>query len=199
MENKIQNNLATRPYLPPENLIARVWQELTRATKDRHHDWKTPAFASIGLDGNPQARTIVLRNANKELWTLSAYTDLRSTKCQELEKHGLAQLVFWSKKLRWQLRVSVNVSIHAEGNLVESVWTSVSQSNSSKDYLSNQAPGSLINFDKANEAHLLKAPVRHNLAVLSFQVISMDWLALGKDFHRRAQIYPNGAVTPVFP
>jgi pyridoxamine 5'-phosphate oxidase len=199
MEKMIEKNSEIQLDLAPENLVTRVWQELTRATKDRHHDWKTPSFASIGIDGNPQARTIVLRQANNELWTLSAYTDLRSTKCQELEKYSRAQLVFWSKKLSWQLRVSVNVSIHVKGNLVDSAWASMSKSNSSKDYLSNQAPGSLINSDQTNETLWSKDPVRHSLAVLKFDVISMDWLELGKDFHRRAKIHPNGKVTPIIP
>ena len=63
---------------PPENLVSRVWQELMRATKDRHHAWRRPAFATLGVDGFPQVRTIVLRDADQSKSTLQAYTDSRS-------------------------------------------------------------------------------------------------------------------------
>lgn len=198
MADTTKNALEIQSQFPPENLVARVWQELTRATKDRHHKWKTPAFASVDLDGNPQVRTIVLRHANQTLWTLDAYTDSRSSKCQELA-NGRAQLVFWSDRLRWQLRVSVNARVHTEGDLVETAWARMSQTKSSKDYLSNQAPGSALILNNVNEAFSPKTPINHNLAVLSFQVISMDWVELGKDIHRRAQIDPNGIVTNLTP
>ena len=199
MSDKINNPSDNHSQCPPENLIARVWQELARATKDRHHNWRTPAFASIGLDGNPQVRTIVLRHANQTLWTLEAYTDSRSPKYHELVKHSRAQLVFWSTRIRWQLLVSVNANVHAEGDFVKAAWDRMSQSKSSKDYLSNQVPGSAIISNNLNEVFSSKAPNNHYLAVLSFQVISMDWLELGKDLHRRAQIDPKGIVTPLSP
>lgn len=193
------NDLDKQSQFPPENLVGRVWQELTRAIKDRHHNWRTPAFASIGLDGNPQVRTIVLRHANQTLWTLDAYTDSRSSKCQELVKCGRAQLVFWSKRLSWQLRVSVNASVHTNGEFVETAWAQMSQSKSSKDYLSNQAPGSVIVSNNIDEAFSENMPINHYLAVLRFEVVSMDWLELGKDVHRRAHIDPSGIVTPLSP
>lgn len=183
----------------PENLVAIVWQELIRATKDRHHAWKRPAFATIGLDGNPQVRTIVLRHANQSLSTLYAYTDLRSPKCEEISKCNRAQLAFWSERLRWQLRVSLDASIHRHGDLVDSAWASVSQSKSSKDYLGNQSPGTLMSSNKFNDEFLSEATPNHHLAVLSFKVTSMDWLELGKDLHRRAQINSVGIVTALNP
>lgn len=184
---------------PPDNLVMRVWQELTRATKDRHHDWRTPALASIGINGDPQVRTIVLRHADPSQWTLQVYTDSRSPKYQEFIKCGLAQLVFWSKRRRWQLRVSINASVHNDGEIVETAWARMRQSKASKDYLSNQAPGSFIATNNGDEAYLPNALNHHYLSVLSFQVISMDWLELGKDSHRRAHIDPNGIVTPLIP
>lgn len=194
-----KNTFENQSQLPPENLVARVWQELIRATKDRHHAWKRPAFASIGLDGNPQVRTIVLRHANQNLSTLYAYTDLRSPKCQEIFNCNRAQLVFWSERLRWQLRVSVEASIHSHGDLVDKAWASVSQSKSSRDYLGDQAPGTVMKSNNINNEFSSKAAVNHHLAVLSFKVISMDWLELRKESHCRAQINSDGSITALTP
>jgi pyridoxamine 5'-phosphate oxidase len=184
---------------PPENLVGRVWQELSRASKDRHHAWRRPAFATLGVDGFPQVRTIVLRHADQTRSTLRAYTDSRSPKCQEILKCNQAQLVFWSERLRWQLRVSVRASVYHEGEVVEKAWASVSQSHALKDYLAKQAPGSAIVSDRHHEDFLVHQPVNHHLAVLNFEVICMDWLELGKDMHRRAQIDANGIVTVLTP
>lgn len=199
MDKTIKSTSELQSQLPPENLVTRVWQELIRATKDRHHHWRTPALASIGLNGHPHVRTIVLRYANQSLYTLQAYTDSRSSKCQELIKYNAAQLVFWSPRLRWQLRVSVIASVHTEGEIVECAWSRMSQSKSSKVYLSNQAPGTAILSHELSEMLSPNAPNNHYLAVINFQVMSMDWLELGKEIHRRAQIDPDGSVTPLIP
>ncbi len=183
----------------PENLVSRVWQELMRATKDRHHAWRRPAFATLGVDGFPQVRTIVLRDADQSKSTLQAYTDSRSPKCQEILKCNQAQLVFWSERLRWQLRVSVHASVYDGGEVVEKAWASVSQSHAAKDYLAKQAPGSAILSDPHHEDFLVHQPVNHHLAVLNFEVICMDWLELSKDLHRRAQIQTNGIITALTP
>lgn len=185
--------------LPPENLVTRVWQELIRATKDRHHNWKTPALASMARNGSPQVRTIVLRQANQDCWTLDAFTDLRSAKCEELSYCHKAQLVFWSKRLRWQLRVSVNATVHHDGDLVKQAWARVGQSKVSRDYLSVQAPGNEIKSSPIIEALSLNSPNHHHLGVLRFHVTSMDWLALGSESHCRAHIDPDGIVTPLTP
>ena len=46
----------------------RVWVELERAVHDRHHEWRTPALATVGKDGSPNARTVVRRHASDREW-----------------------------------------------------------------------------------------------------------------------------------
>lgn len=199
MLEKMNNIPDDQKQYPPDNLVTRVWQELTRATKDRHHQWRTPVLASIGLDGYPQARTIVLRYADQSEWILDAYTDSRSPKCYELVKDNHAQLVFWNARSRWQLRVAVLASFHTEGDLVESAWAQMRQSKAAKDYLSNKVPGHPLTTNNINETASLNTNDHHYLAVLRFQIISIDWLALGKNTHFRAQIDPDGTVTSLTP
>lgn len=199
MNEKTTNAERSQTQCPPDNLVTRVWQELTRATKDRHHHWRTPAIASIGLDGSPQVRTVVLRHANQADWILEAYTDSRSPKYLELIKDNRAQMVFWSDRLGWQLRVSVKTSVHVDGDYVENTWARISQSKSSKDYLGSQAPGTKIISNEVSEGPIPQILSEHYLAVLRFQIISMDWLELGKGTHRRAQINADGLVSPLYP
>jgi hypothetical protein len=186
--------------IPPDQLPTRLWQELTRAPHDRHHDWRTPILATQGIDqSGPQARTVVLRHADAPLWTLRVYTDARSAKCSELVAQPLAQLTFWSKRLHWQLRVSALATVDFEGEQVDAAWEHVRQSPARADYLSALPPGH-IQTSREPVAEGAKDALRgHHLAILSFKVSSMDWLALGQDGHRRARLTSDGLLAWLVP
>ena len=179
--------------LPLDQLVGRLWQELTRAPHDRHHEWRTPVLATQGIgQSGPQARTVVIRHADAPLWALRIYTDARSPKCSELAAQPLAQLTFWSKRLNWQLRVSALATVEFEGEQVNAAWERVRQSHACADYLSAFPPGHVQSSIKAIGGNTDEALRGHHLAVLNFKVTAMDWLALSKDGHRRARLTPAG-------
>ena len=178
------------PTLTEQDIRKRIWQELGRATQDRHHEWRTPVLATVGLDGTPNARTVVLRHADAAQTRLQIFTDSRSPKIKELAAQPAAMLSFWSKRLNWQLRVRVNMSIELSGPQVEAVWARVSQSAAAGDYLSASAPGDALNT--GNKADLNSGtPREHHLAVLTAQVQDIDWLELARSGHRRALLGAN--------
>ncbi len=186
--------------ISPDDLSTRLWQELTRAPHDRHHDWRTPILATQGIDQiGPQARTVVLRYADASLWTLRVYTDARSVKCSELLAQPLAQLTFWSKRLNWQLRVSVLATVDFDGEEVNAAWERVRQSPAASDYLSASPPGHPQSSGEPATENAGDSPHRHHLAILNFKVFSMDWLALSKDGHRRARLTPAGLLQWLVP
>jgi pyridoxamine 5'-phosphate oxidase len=183
-----------------DRLATRLWQELTRATKDRHHEWRTPILATQGVDhSGPQARAVVLRHADVALWTLRVYTDARSPKCSELFAQPLAQLTFWSKRLSWQLRVSVQTTVDFEGESVHVAWARVKETRASADYLSILPPGSVVSASEHAGEPKPDVQREHHLAILNFKVTSMDWLALSKDGHRRARLTPAGGLELLVP
>lgn len=155
-----QNNLE----VDADHMAARLWQELTRAPHDRHHDWRTPTLATQGIDQNgPQARTVVLRHADAALWTLRVFTDARSPKCLELKAQPFA------------------------------AWERVKQSPASADYLSALPPGHLQSASDSKMENSEDSGGEHHFVILNFQVQSMDWLALGKKGHQRARLTPAGS------
>jgi pyridoxamine 5'-phosphate oxidase len=183
-----------------DQLAMRVWQELTRATHDRHHEWRTPNLATQGLDqSGPQARTVVLRHAEATAWTLRVYTDARSPKCAELVAQPLAQLTFWSKRMNWQLRVSALTTIDFEGEQVDAAWARIRQSRAASDYLSALPPGHVQPTGEDVVITLTGAQKEHHLAILNFKVTAMDWLVLSHDGHRRVSLTPDGTVQPLVP
>ena len=167
----------------------RLWMELERAVQDRHHEWRTPVLASVGMDGTPNARTVVLRGADAKTQTLAFYTDRRSPKIADLSHKSAAMLVFWSKRLNWQLRVRVAMEVQTTGEQVDAVWQHLSQSAAAGDYLSMDAPGDALLAGQDSSVALTGA---HQLAILFAHVIEIDWLELRRAGHRRASI---GAIT----
>jgi pyridoxamine 5'-phosphate oxidase len=139
---------------------AALWRELSAAPHDPRHPWRTPVLAST--DGE-------------------IFSDARAAKLAQLDAHPIGTLVHWSASLQWQLRLRVQVEAHTDGLLVSSHWARLKLSPAANDYLSLQAPGSAL-------ANALGARgEREHFALLVASVLSVDWLELHPEGHRRAR------------
>jgi len=61
-----------------------VWSALARGVQDRWTPWALPMLATVGSRGQPEARVIALRGADREARTLTFHTDARSGKVAAL-------------------------------------------------------------------------------------------------------------------
>jgi len=169
-----------------QDIRQQIWKELGRASVDRHHAWRTPVLATVGCDGLPNARTVVLRKVDANQQTLCFYTDARSAKVSELAKEPKAVFAFWSARLNWQLRVKVAIAVVTEGPELQVHWQRVQQSASAGDYMATEAPGTERPTGFSTAQTLSGA---HHFAVLNARVLEMDWLELGPGGgHRRARL-----------
>jgi pyridoxamine 5'-phosphate oxidase len=171
----------------PDEIGQQIWKELARACVDRHHEWRTPVLATTGPGGEANARTVVLRTANANSCVLEVYTDSRSAKVAELVSHPNAMLVFWSTRLKWQLRVRASIAVLAEGPHVQAVWQRVKLSASAGDYVSTTTPGAALQTNSDALAANASDP-RSYFSILQAQVTEIDWLELARTGHRRAKI-----------
>lgn len=187
-----------------EKLLDDIWGELVRAVNDRHHAWRTPTLATVDDQGFPQARSVVLRSANRTSNELRIFTDARTPKCQHLQQQPKAALQFWSKRLNWQLRVRLDTQVITEGKDVEAAWQRIYQSKAATDYLAIQPPGSLqlgdgqlgdgqlgdsqLGDGQLETERAITANSDHHLAIIVGRVCHMDWLELNREGHQRAQI-----------
>jgi pyridoxamine 5'-phosphate oxidase len=171
-------------------LERRIWQELQRATQDRHHEWRTPVVASVDASGAPQARTVVLRHADATTRQLTFYTDTRSPKAEQLRSHTNMAFVFWSKRLNWQLRVRSSATVVSEGAAIDAIWNKLRQSPAAGDYLSATVPGSPLHAaaEQSQQQGQPDHEPTHHLAVVIADVIDIDWLELARTGHRRARL-----------
>jgi pyridoxamine 5'-phosphate oxidase len=161
-------------------LFVEVWRRLSRGVHDRHAPARHPTLATVASDGRPQARTVVLRAANKPAGTLDLHTDLRSAKVQELRAMPFAALHVWDTSAHLQVRLEARVEI-LTGQDVAMIWAGVPEA-SRLAYGTSPAPGQPI----ADALAYTKGPDPAFFAVLRLNVSSVDALHLGPN-HRRAR------------
>lgn len=174
-----------------------LWQELTRAPRDKHHEWRTPVLATVDGD-TADARTVVLREVDASAATLLFYSDARAGKLAQLQAAPRGTLVLWSRRLSWQLRLRVALTADTDGLAVATRWAQLRLSPAAQDYLSPVPPGietALPASPAEAVAPALRSapPERGHFAVLSARVLSTDWLELHRDGHRRARFDADGA------
>lgn len=159
---------------------AAIWRELLAAPRDASHPWRTPVLATT--DGQiGDARTVVLRSADPGTHHLTLFSDARAAKIAQLTSHPLGTLVHWSPALNWQVRLRVRLEAQSDGLAATSQWARLKLSPAAHDYLSALAPGSRI--DNAIGAR----GEREHFALILAEVLSLDWLELRAEGHRRAR------------
>jgi hypothetical protein len=176
------------PHQELAELETAIVAQLVRATVDRHHEWRTPTLATVTEgDGalRADARTVVLREASPG--RLTFFTDARSPKVAQIRARREGTLVFWSRKLSWQLRVACALSVVTEGERVRSAFAGIAASASAKDYLGAFAPGEPIASPIATAASVATPW----FALVDATITSMDWLELAREGHRRARFWAS--------
>ena len=170
-----------------------VWRELAQAVRVNEHAWHLAVLASVDGPG-ADARSVVLRDLDEATRTLLMYTDARSPKAAQLAAHPQGTLVLWSATLGWQLRLRVAMTLETSGLRVSSRWARLKLTPAAQDYLSPLPPGALL----TPQATAPERQSREHFAVLAAQVLSVDWLELHPQGHRRALFSVAGAawITP---
>jgi len=168
------------------SIEAAIWRELGQAPRDAAHPWRTPVLATTdGQTGD--GRTVTLRGTDMVARQLILFSDARAPKIAQLSAHPLGTLVMWSPALNWQLRVRVHLLALLDGLAVTSHWARLKLSPAAHDYLSAQAPGSVL----ANALGVRGE--RAHFALIEADVLTVDWLELHPQGHRRARFEAGGS------
>ena len=178
-------------------LESTVWQQLSLATRDKTHAWRTPVLATIKGD-MADARTVVLRGVDPSRRALTIYTDQRAGKVTQLLHKPRGTLVMWSPQLGWQLRCRVRLALEVSGLGVDSTWARLRLTPAAQDYLSPLAPGAPlagqdVGGDSVADAELPARTAHSHFAVIDASVEAVDWLELNAEGHRRALFDEHGA------
>ena len=194
---------------PPE-LWTAVWRLLGRATADKKHAYATPSMATVSRRPAlgehddlyiPRLRTVVLRAANRHERLLTAYTDRRSQKVEDLR--SLNQYLAWCF---WDKRSQIQFTGYGPTQIVTSeesgrIFDSLPK-HSRKAYATLSAPGHNLADNQAtalpqdwSDLSLRDtAYARDNFCVLRTELRAAEVLRLSRSGHERLRAkYEVGA------
>jgi hypothetical protein len=101
----------------------------------------------------------------------------------QIGQQPAGMLVLWSAALGWQLRLRVALEVATSGLGVSSRWARLKMTPAAQDYLSPLPPGSVL---PDGPAPTPERSTREHFCVVTARALSIDWLELHAQGHRRA-------------
>ncbi|HDR9154613.1 TPA: pyridoxamine 5'-phosphate oxidase family protein [Burkholderia vietnamiensis] len=168
----------------------RLWSCLESGVGPQRSPFTMVQAATLGVDGAPKVRTVVLRQASRAEQRLSFHTDARSEKVAELRRDPRIAIVAADLDALVQIRAEGRASICDDDARRRAIWAS-SRPHTLLLYRAPLRPGTPI--DAPGRAHVAPAPDTAsaadgyaNFCVLDVAVTRIDWLDLARSGHRRA-------------
>lgn len=180
---------------PSESLTEtydRLWSCLESGVGAQRSPFTMLQAATLGLDGAPKVRTIVLRQVSRADRLLSFHTDARSQKVAELRRDARIAIVANDLDSLVQIRAEGVASICDDEAQRRAVWQS-SRPHTLLLYRAPLRPGTPI--ESPEEAHVTAGAATEtattddgyrNFCLLHVTVTRIDWLELARSGHRRA-------------
>ncbi|WP_439547776.1 pyridoxamine 5'-phosphate oxidase family protein [Falsiroseomonas sp.] len=166
---------------------------VARGVADRRHPFHTPVLATTGLDGTPQARTVVLRGIDPATRQLRLHTDARAGKVAELAAEPRATLMFYDAGAQLQLRLGGRATLHRDDALADEAWAA-SRDFSRMCYAIEPAPGQAVPAPPA--APLDSQAGRPHFCAVILHLHTLESLHLAAGGHRRARFAWDQASIP---
>ncbi len=171
------------------------WAQLSRATKDRHSEFRWVNLGTVDPDGFPQVRTVVLREAVQSENRVTFHTDRRSKKVVELTERQSVTLHFHSRRHSVQLRLAGIAELASEQGR-EIAWQAL-HDGAKATYTQDLPPGSVIDSDMSDLTNARSSSNNgfSNFVAIDVRISTIDWLELDRSGHRRALLSyePDGA------
>ena len=104
-----------------DKIYLKIWDLLNTGLSNRDDPFHIPAFV-CGANDYFNGRIVVLRGLDKKNKSLWFHTDIRSNKIKILKENSKANLLFYNKSHKIQLRVSGNAKINYKNNFTEKSW-----------------------------------------------------------------------------
>jgi hypothetical protein len=175
-------------------VLAGIWDRLERGVTDRRSAFHAPTLATLGLDGRPRARTVVLRGTERADRTLRFHCDARSDKFAELDAEPRVALHAYDAASKFHVRAEGVATLHRADTVADRAWNA-SRPASRVGYGTEPAPGSVI---ERGDAYALPADDeavaagRANFAAVVVKVRTFEYLHLAFAGHRRARFRFEG-------
>lgn len=168
--------------------LAQIWQRLGRGVADRRSAMHTVQLASIGLDGAPRVRTVVLRGVDRAARQLRVHTDRRSSKLAEIAERTQVEICAYDPQAKIQIRARGSAEPAAAAG-ADAAWAAT-RLGSRVCWRTAAAPGTPVDdprlLDPAPMPPADADAGREHFSAVLVTLESMDWLYLAAQGHRRA-------------
>ena len=168
-----------------EGFEAAAWRLLARGTADRRSPMHTPVLCTIGVDGAPRARVVVLRGADREARRLRFHSDARATKIAEIERDARASVTFYDRGAKLQVRVDGRATVHRPGSAVADEAWRATRDFSRTTYRVSPAAGTAIAAGDDYAHPEMADKGRLNFTTITLDAVSTEVLFLAAAGHRR--------------
>ncbi|MAN61705.1 MAG: pyridoxamine 5'-phosphate oxidase [Parvibaculum sp.] len=183
-------------YYEDLNSVQTTWREmLLGAVSERTHPFKKPVLTTIGLNGGPKARIIILRDLDLEGRSIRLHTDARSDKVAEIGKNPNVMLAFYDPAQEIQIQVSGDATVHRHDTYADAAWRGAAPS-SRRAYLAEWEPGTPLSGPASGLPADVEGKIpseerleqgRSNFAAIRMVFEQVDWLFLSPTGNRRAR------------
>lgn len=212
MMQRVRSQMQASSSQPPahqgELLYSKIANELEKGAEDRAHPFHLISCASLGMDGWPKVRMVVLRQFLREERLLFFHSDRRSPKIAEIRENPKISLMCYDAQEKTQLRMAAIAHLHLDDAITQARWLA-SPVYSKRCYLTPLPPSTPIESPRAfdflhvpwNEATDNQA--RRNFCVVSCKIFAIDHLELQALGHQRTNLLWDDdqllAVQPLMP
>lgn len=181
--------MTERPELDPDAqaLIGQASELFSAAPGNPHSPFRYPVLATIGRDGSPNGRILVLRTADPMAWQATLHTDSRAEKVSELELCDAAMLVFYDHQAGFQLRLKGTIGRSTDNAARGAIWAELPPSNR-PNYRASLPTGSTINAAGDGIDPAASQSGYDNFDVLTFSAGTADILQLSRSGNRRYRL-----------
>lgn len=178
---------------------AAAWSMLQAAVQDRNAAWHLVNVATLGLDGAPKVRALVLRYADHATHTVRLHTDCRSVKVQELLANPAIEIQAYDPATHLQFRLSGEAVVHAvPAQVAQNAWDKATAQGRTT-YTVTDAPGQVI---EAGDAYLMEPVIKDEshpgqsiFRVIEVQAKALELVSLKHRANRRARFtYEDGRI-----
>ena len=185
-------------YNDLNKIYSKIWELLNLGLQNRDAPFHIPVFI-CGDKNKSDGRIVVLRGIDKKEKKIWFHSDIRSNKIKILKSNPEANLLFYDKNEKIQLRVCGNTKINYQNDTTEKSWKKTAHM-SRQCYLGNKAPGSSASKPTSglsDEVDNLKYTIEEseigykNFCVVETYIKSIEWLFLAAKGHRRAYFNLN--------
>ncbi|MGB7372122.1 pyridoxamine 5'-phosphate oxidase family protein [Erythrobacter sp.] len=164
-------------------------ERLSQAATDRRSAMHVPVVVTSDIG----ARVMVLREFDRDAYTLRFHTDTRAPKVAAVEADPRMAVLFYDKEAKIQIRAKGIARIERDTPLAQSAWDA--GSNFARRCYLGDGPGTASPVPTSGLPQELEGvepseedivPARENFAILVVTIERLDWLYLAHTGHVRA-------------